>query len=146
MFTVSIDTDTMTSEQIENALFLVLNTLEPQIGIKKVEYKINPNCDDAVFKFYRDTTYKVDGGWLQDNDVTILNVVGKEFLIPKCYGGKLFYHPVCPYDKHYYATDDQVKDFWMDNFAGDGVGDISIVANDNYLEVVVFKEDDEDDF
>lgn len=146
IYTIDIDTETMSTEQVEKSLLLVLNELEPQIGVNKVEYKVDHEIGDATFRFYRDAPYTVIGGWVMDNDATILNVLGPEYLVPKCYGGEGYYYPVVPMSSHYYATEEQVMDFWMNKFAGEGVEDIGIKPTDEYLEVYIYKDDEEDEY
>lgn len=84
IYTIDIDTETMSTEQVEKSLLLVLNELEPQIGVNKVEYKVDHEIGDATFRFHRNAPYTVIGGWVMDNDATILNVLGPEYLVPKC--------------------------------------------------------------
>lgn len=49
-------------------------------------------------------------------------------------------------NSHYYATEEQVMDFWMNKFAGEGVEDIGIKTTDEYLEAYIYKYDEEDEY
>lgn len=139
MYTIAVDTENSSKYEVERNLLIALTALEPHIGVKNVEYNLDP-MGNAEFRFYRDVKYNVIGDWIIDNDATIVNVLGVECMIPKCFGGKQAYFPIVPYNGHYYVTEEQVNDYFMEMLAEEGVAEMKILHTDDCLTVYIFCE------
>ena len=135
----TIDTATKSDfKKVSDELTLITLLTFPKLQVQDVHYSYNNATNTASVIFVRNSKHSLTPSWIKEDDCQLITGMEQEYFYPAPYGGKnKGYFTLMSKNGAWYATDDSVKDFFMDYLTKNGVKDVMFNFNDQYLEIKV---------